>query len=111
VSGRKGTSTMPTYGPPDFDISAIEPLVDAEAIATILGCTAATVREWHHTQSLPAVRIGTRLMFLVSDVVAWRKDRQTVVVKREEIQIPAPGRPRRRMSRAEAKALDEEFPY
>lgn len=98
---------------PPPDPTRIEPLVGADVIAPLLDCKPSTVIDWHHTQGLPGVRIGKRIKFLVSKVVAWRDARQTVVtVRREDVTQPTVNAPPRRgrMKRAEIEAINEEFP-
>lgn len=64
-----------------------EPLMNADQVAAILGCSASTVREYTHTEGLPFVRMkGNIKRYRPEKVRAWIAGREASV--RPETEAP-----------------------
>jgi excisionase family DNA binding protein len=48
-----------------------EPLLTARELGLLLGFSAATIVDWAEANKLPAFKIGGRLRFRESEVLAW----------------------------------------
>lgn len=54
----------------------IEPLYSAAEIAEALGFSAGTVVDWAERDELPSFKLGGRLRFRESEVLAWLEERR-----------------------------------
>jgi excisionase family DNA binding protein len=54
----------------------IEPLLTARELAELLGFSAATVVDWSERGEVPSFKIGGRLRFRESEVLAWLEARR-----------------------------------
>lgn len=50
-------------------------LIDRFELARLLNRTPKTIQNWVTTQDLPTVRIGTKYMFLLTQVIEWGHDK------------------------------------
>jgi excisionase family DNA binding protein len=57
--------------------STAERLLTARELADLLGFSASTVQDWTERDELPAFKIGGRLRFRESEVLAWLEERRT----------------------------------
>ena len=60
-----------------------ECLLTARELAELLGFSASTVVDWTEAGALPAFKIGGRLRFRESEVLAWLEDRRLATVREE----------------------------
>jgi excisionase family DNA binding protein len=54
-----------------------ERLLSARELADLLGFSASTVQDWTERGDLPAFKLGGRLRFRESEVLAWLEERRT----------------------------------
>jgi nitrogen PTS system EIIA component len=60
-----------------------ERLLTAREIAELLGFAAGTVVDWAERGDVPAFKLGGRLRFRESEVLAWLEERRLVSVRGE----------------------------
>ena len=60
-----------------------ERLLTARELAELLGFAAGTVVDWAEAGTLPAFKLGGRLRFRESEVVAWLEERRLASVRGE----------------------------
>jgi len=60
-----------------------ERLLTARELAALLGFAAGTVVDWAEAGKLPAFKLGGRLRFRESEVLAWLEERRLAAVRVE----------------------------
>lgn len=57
----------------------IEPLLTAAELAEILGFSPGTIVDWSEERKIPSFKVGGRLRFRESEVLAWLEERRQPV--------------------------------
>jgi excisionase family DNA binding protein len=57
--------------------SQAERLLTARELADLLGFASSTIQDWSERGDLPAFKLGGRLRFRESEVLAWLEERRT----------------------------------
>jgi PTS system nitrogen regulatory IIA component len=65
------------------DALVAERLLTARQLADLLGFQAGTIVDWAERGEVPAFKIGGRLRFRESEVLAWLKERRLAAVRSE----------------------------
>jgi excisionase family DNA binding protein len=60
-----------------------ERLLTARELAELLGFTAGTIVDWSEAGALPGFKLGGRLRFRESEVLAWLEERRLAAVRSE----------------------------
>lgn len=60
-------------------MTALERLLTARELADLLGFSPATIQDWAEQGGLPGFRLGGRLRFCESEVIAWLEERRLEV--------------------------------
>lgn len=62
-----------------------ERLLTARELAGLLGFSSATVQDWFEAGDLPGFKIGGRLRFRESEVLAWLEERRVGASQRPRV--------------------------
>jgi excisionase family DNA binding protein len=60
-----------------------EPLLTARQLAELLGFSSSTIQDWAEAGTVPAFKLGGRLRFRESEVLAWLEERRLASVRAE----------------------------
>lgn len=66
-------------------MSELEPLLTAAQVADVLGFSAGTIVDWSERGTIPSFKVGGRLRFRESEVLAWLEEHRGPSQAREHV--------------------------